>query len=384
MMRLILLGGGYSHVSVLDTLAKQPLSDVAVTLVSPYPQQMYAGMLPGWLAGHYRLRECVIPIEAIAQRGGAAFRRNSAIGIDTAGRRVLCADGTTIPYDVLSIDTGAVLDLVALPGAAQHVLPVRPIERFVKSCRSLVQQVLARPRSIVTMIGGGVAGIELTLALQHRLRRHAQDGKVVFQVVDAGERLLPSHPPRVGRALEAMLTSRGILLYAGRSVAAFHAGGLVLHTGEEIESDFNLAATGASAPAWPATSGLAVDGRGFILVNEFLQSASHANIFAAGDVASLAGQTHPRSGAHALRAGPTLAENLRFVLDQQPLRRHVPQKHALQLIYTGERHAVASWGPVSWRGDWVWRWKDRIDRAFIARHAASRRAEMNQFAPDES
>lgn len=383
-MRLVLLGGGLGHVHVLDTLAKRPLHDVAVTLVSPYPQQMYAGMLPGWLAGHYRLRECVVPIEALARRGGAAFRCNAAIGLDTAGRRVLCADGTAIPFDVLSIDTGAVLDLAALPGAAQHVLPVRPLERFVRSCRSLVQQVLARPRSIVTMVGGGAAGIELALALQYRLRRHAQDGKVVFQVVDAGERLLPDHPPQVGQALEAMLAARGILLYAGRSVAAFHAGGLVLHTGEEIESDFNLAATGASAPAWPATAGLAVDARGFILVNEFLQSASHASIFAAGDVASMAGQTHPKSGEFAGRAGPTLAENLRFALEEQPLRRHMPPKRSLRLISTGERHAIASWGPISWQGGWVWRWKDRRDRAFISRHAAAPRTEVNQFAPDES
>lgn len=384
MMRLVLLGGGHGHVHVLDTLAQRPLPDAAVTLISPYPQQMYAGMLPGWLAGHYRLRECVLPIEALAQRGGAAFRRNSAIGLDTSGRRVLCADGTTIPYDVLSIDTGAVLDLVALPGAAQHVLPVRPLERFVRSCRTLVQQVLARPRSIITMVGGGAAGIELTLALQHRLRRHAEDGKVVFQVVDAGVRLLPDHPPRVGQALEAMLASRGILLYAGRSVAAFHPGGLVLHTGEEIESDFNLAATGASAPAWPANAGLAVDARGFILVNEFLQSTSHAGIFAAGDIASVSGQAQPKSGDFARHAGPTLAENLRYALEGQPLRRHLPPKHALHLISAGERHAIASWRPFSWQGGWVWRWKDRIDRSFIARHAAAQRTELNQFAPDES
>lgn len=384
MKRLVLLGGGHSHIHVLDALAKQPLPDVSATLVSPYPQQMYSGMLPGWLAGHYRLRECVIPVEALARRAGIAYRRNAAIGLDTAKQRVLCADSTTIPYDMLSIDTGSVLELNALPGAAQHALPVRPVERFVKQCRSLVNQVLARPRSIITMIGGGAGGIELTLALQHRLRRHAQDGKVVFQVVASSERLLPGHPSRVGRMLEAHLAARGILLYTDRSVAAFHPGGLVLHTGEEIESDFTLAATGASAPAWPATSGLAVDAQGFILVNEYLQSTSHANIFAAGDVASMAGHAHPKSGVFAIRAGPPLAENLRFTLDEQPLRRHHPHKRALNLIATGERHAVASWGPFAWQGGWVWRWKDRIDRAYIARHSVAQETGMNQFAADES
>jgi len=384
MKRLVLLGGGHSHVHVLDALARQPMDRVQATLVTPYAGQMYSGMLPGWLAGHYRLRECVIPVEALARRAGVAFRRNSAIGIDTAARRVLCADGTTVPYDLLSIDTGAVLDLSGLSGAAQHVMPVRPVERFVKNCRSLVEQVLARPRSIVTVVGGGAGGIELILALQHRLRRHAQDGKVLFQVVASNERLLPGHAPRVGQMIEAILTSRGIQLYGGRSVAAFHPGGLVLHTGEEILSDFNLAATGAGAPAWPATAGLAVDEHGFILVNAFLQSTSHPDIFAAGDVASMVGQARPKSGVFAVRAGPPLAENLRLALDEEPLRRYHPQQRALYLIASGPRHAIASWGPFAWQGDWVWRWKDRIDRAFITRYTIAEGSKLNQFAPDES
>jgi selenide,water dikinase len=38
------------------------------------------------------------------------------------------------------------------------------------------------------------------------------------------------------------------------------------------------------------------------------------------------------------------------------------------LISTGERYAVGAWNGFAWSGGWVWRWKDRIDRAFIARY----------------
>ncbi len=372
MKRLVLLGGGHSHVHVLDALARNPRADVETTLVSPHPQQVYSGMLPGWLAGHYHLRECLIPVEALAQQGDVRHRRASAIGIDTAGKRVFCSDGAAVDYDVLSIDTGAVLELSGLPGAAQHALPVRPIERFIQGCRSLVEHVRARPHTVVTMIGGGAAGIELALALRRRLRRHVRDGKAVIQLISSSDRLLPGHPRRVGRLLEAELAARGILFYTGRSVATFHPGGLLLHTGEQIESDFNLVATGAHAPAWPARSGLACDERGFISVNGFLQSTSHASVYAAGDVAGMVGQPRPKSGVYAVRAGPPLAENLLRALDGQPLKRYVPQKRALYLISTGGRHAIASWGPFSWQGDWVWRWKDRIDRAFIARFSRNR------------
>lgn len=370
MKRLVLLGGGHSHVHVLEAFAQRPPQDASVTLLTPGPLQIYSGMLPGWLAGHYHLRECVIPVAALARRAGAAFARGRAVGLDTRARRVLCADGTALPYDLLSIDTGATLDPGRIPGAERHVLPVRPIDAFVRRCGGLVGQLRARPRSSVTLIGGGAAGIELALALHHRLRPEAAAGRVRLRVVTAGGRLLPGHPAGVGVLLARHLAARGIELRTGCRVAACHADGLVLDTGERLESDFILAATGAHAPAWPGAAGLAVDAAGFVRVNACLQSVSHPEIFAAGDVASMADHPRPKSGVHAVRAGPPLARNLRLALEGMPLQRHLPQRRALYLIATGGRHAVASWGPFAWQGDWVWRWKDRIDRAFIARFGA--------------
>jgi hypothetical protein len=44
-----------------------------------------------------------------------------------------------------------------------------------------------------------------------------------------------------------------------------------------------------------------------------------------------------------------------------------PQQRALYLISAGGQDAVGVWGPLVIDGEWVWRWKDRIDRKFIRR-----------------
>ena len=66
-----------------------------------------------------------------------------------------------------------------------------------------------------------------------------------------------------------------------------------------------------------------------------------------------------------------IARNLRAALNgqsEQALQIYTPQSRALALISTGERHAIASWGPLAFHGNWVWRWKDSIDRAFMGRY----------------
>ena len=66
--------------------------------------------------------------------------------------------------------------------------------------------------------------------------------------------------------------------------------------------------------------------------------------------------------------GPPLAANLRRMARGLPLSAYHPQRRALSLLTTGPRHAIASWPPWWAEGDWVWRWKDRIDRRFVARY----------------
>jgi selenide,water dikinase len=102
-----------------------------------------------------------------------------------------------------------------------------------------------------------------------------------------------------------------------------------------------------------------------VRVDETLRSVSHANVFATGDVAAFDAAPLPKAGVFAVRQGPILAHNL-LAPEDQPLRRYVPQRLFLSLITTGERHAVASRGGLSIQGDWVWRWKRRIDTRWMA------------------
>ena len=95
MKRLVLAGGGHAHLAVLDALARDPLRDVEVTLVTPTPEQAYSGMLPGLIAGHYRFEQAHIDLARLCQWAGVRFITGSVIGLDPDARSLSATSGPT-------------------------------------------------------------------------------------------------------------------------------------------------------------------------------------------------------------------------------------------------------------------------------------------------
>jgi pyridine nucleotide-disulfide oxidoreductase family protein len=366
--RLVLLGGGHAHVHVLDALAREPIVGAQVVMVTPFVRQFYSGMLPGFVAGHYAAAACAIPLAPLAAAARVEFVEASAIALDARACTVTLSDGRVAEYDVLSIDTGPVMDRDAIAGAREHGLFVRPIEHFVRLFDGLLE--LATQRALdVVVIGGGAAGVELAMALAHRLRGVGDGGSRVALVTGGGMPLAGSPARLVSRSLRALRRLRVTVLQ--EPCVQVGPRQVVLGNGARVACDAPLLATGASPPAWLAGSGLALDGHGFIATGPTLQSTSHPAVFAAGDVATRIDAAHPKSGVYAVRAGPPLAANLRRFISAGDLLPHVPQERTLNLLSCGERRAIASWGDWSAEGRWVWWWKDHIDRAFVRRYGGA-------------
>ena len=365
MKQLVLIGGGHAHVHVLAALAKAPFADTQVTLVSPYSRQIYSGMLPGWIAGYYAIEDCALSLDALARRAGVRFAQTSCTGLNLMDRQVCCANGEAIPFDYVSIDSGPTANLHHLAGTTEHALPIRPIEGFVAAWPGLLEKARRTTHEFnLAIVGAGAAAVELAFAIQTRFSAEGLN-RARLTLIGSKRQPLAGFPFLLRRKATRLLTARGITYIGNRRAVAVLADQVQLENGSQLAADAALLATGAGAPRWPAASGLATDDAGFIRVNPMLQSVSHPFVFAAGDVAAYA-DARPKSGVFAVRAGPPLAENLRAICQGQALKPWQPQQRALYLLSTGDRRALAAWGWLGTSGAWVWRWKDRIDRRFIA------------------
>ena len=367
MKRLVLAGGGHSHLFVLEAFVNAPPPDVEVVLINRTLHAPYSGMLPGLIAGLYEFDECHIHLEQLTQRGNIRFLQTSVTHAGLGQKQIMLEDGSTLSYDVLSINTGSTPPLVNTPGALGNVLPIKPIEDFLIGWKAMREKIAASNRAMrVVLVGGGAGSVELALAMQYALRSNHRH-RTQFEIVCDTSDILTTHNDYVRRTFRRILQRRRIEVRANSRVVSVADGQLVFQQGTEARYDFIVWVTGASPAEWPRRAGLASNDGGFIEVNEYLQSASHPDVFAAGDIAAQINQPRPRSGVYAVRQGEPLVQNLRNALMGRPLQRYTPQTRALALISTGDPYAVASWGHIGFAGRWVWRWKDRIDRRFIER-----------------
>ena len=367
---LVLIGGGHAHVSVLKRFGMNPVPGLRITLVTRDIHTPYSGMLPGFVAGHYDYDDCHIDLGPLARFAGARLYHAEVDGIDPDKKLVFAPARPPIAYDVLSINTGSRPNSINIPGVDEYALAAKPIDIFLHKWQQLIERVRDSEGPFrIVVVGGGAGGVELALStrvrLQNTLRAAGKDPELLHHtLVTASDYIMHTHNAGVRKRFERIFAERNIEIKTGARVNEVTANSVAAADGVSIDSDAVIWVTSASAPGWPAQSGLGVDTAGFIHVDDQLQSLSHKDVFAVGDVAALR-DPRPKSGVFAVRQGPVLAHNLRAAVTGKALRPYRAQKNFLGLISTGNQYAVASRGNWSYESAWLWTLKDWIDRKFM-------------------
>jgi selenide,water dikinase len=361
---LVLLGGGHAHVHVLKSFGMKPMPGVRLTLIGRDVETPYSGMIPGFVAGQYSFEECHIDLARLSAWTGARLIHAEAIGLDREQRQVLLKDRPAVSYDLLSIDVGSAPNLDTIAGAAEWATPVKPIAELGQRWLAFVERMKAwlGPLKVV-VIGGGAGGVELALAIDHRLRGEAKGAELQLTLATKDE-ILAGQAEAARRRMRAIFRRRGIRLLEQSASERIERGAVRLQDGKWLEADAVFMVTEASPTKWFATTGLALDERGFLAVDDAL-CTSDPQIFAVGDCATVLPHRRPKAGVFAVRQGPPLARNLRRALLGEVPEPFVPQRRYLSLLGTGDGRAVATRNGWAAEGAWVWRWKDHIDRKWM-------------------
>jgi selenide,water dikinase len=359
---LVFIGGGHSHALVLRMLGMNPIPGVRLTIISNVSHAPYSGMLPAHLAGIYDFDQTHIDLVKLAEFAGARFIQATACGLDLEQKYVRLQNRPPIEFDIACINIGISPSTESIEGSEQYSLRIKPVPEFLRGWNQISDAFECSPDKQVTIIGGGAGGVELAFAARARLGVRAK-----IRLIHSKAEILDTHTKRVREILHSQLEEKGIETVLKQRVTRVEEGAVLTEQQKRFPTDYSLILTSAAPAEWLKDTGLALTERGFIEVNDYLQSTSHEFIFSTGDIASNPEKPRPKSGVFAVRQANPLFENLRRILYSKPLKPYFPQQEFLGLIGTGDHRAVASRGNFAYYSRSMWWLKDWIDRRFMKR-----------------
>lgn len=369
--RLLLVGAGHAHLEILRRLILEPLPGIALTMVSLGELHHYSGMVPGYLQGIYWEEEIAIRVPDLVQRARGSYVAGRAVGVDSGKRTVRVevrpGEQREIPYDLVSFAVGSNTAGIDVPGVREEAQRVKPFELVGTLFHRLWDLAGSQEPVSVAVVGGGAASVEVALAMAAVFEKTRTAHQI--SILEAGDEILSNYPERFRRRARRVLERRGIAIRTGQRVIAVGSEQVETGKGDRFPSRLTVWLTGAVAWPWFRDSGLPLDERGFLLIDDALRSIGDPRIFAAGDCGTLASHPRtPKAGVYAVREAPVLWESLKAALQGDEPPRYKPQEKYLSLLNTGDGRALLDYKGLVSHSRWAWCLKDRIDRRFMKRY----------------
>lgn len=361
MARLVLVGAGHAHMTIMDNIAAIRAKGHEVIVIGPGERHYYSGMGPGMLGGDYKPQDISFPVKRACELAGATFVVDKCTGVKPEQQIIVLASGQEIPYDVASFNTGSSIVNDAVEAGSKDVFTVKPIENLLMG-RERVLALARKDHVRIGVVGGGPAGVEVA---GNAWACGQEAGGNVSVTLFHGRTFMSKAPDKVRQLCRKALIKHGVQLVGGGYVKSVKTGRIILENDQQYTEDVIFIAMGVRPRPLFAPSGIPAGPDGGLLVNKYLQSPKYPTIFGGGDCIWFEPQPLDKVGVYAVRENPVLYHNVMAQIEGTPLMEFNPGGEYLLIYNTGGRTGVLHKFGLQFGGKPAFWIKDYIDSAFM-------------------
>ncbi|MDF1593312.1 MAG: FAD-dependent oxidoreductase [Desulfobacterales bacterium] len=358
---LVLIGGGHAHMLTLANLDKFIGRDHNVTVIGPSPYHYYSGMGPGMLGGTYTPDDIRFRTRHVVEKQGGKFILGETVQVDPEGRTVRLKTGDTLPYDVLSFNTGSYVPRTNVSGNDVNIFTVKPIEKLLEA-RQQILAMLSRKNIAIGIVGGGPSAIEIAGNIRQLSKKAPHQPSITIY---AGKQLMSQFPENLRHKAAASLGRRGIHVDESGYAREISTENITLESGRSYPADMIFLALGVIPSPIFKDSNLPTGPDGGLLVNRFLQSTQYPELFGGGDCIYFKDRPLNKVGVYAVRQNPVLLHNLMAALEGSALMPFDPGGDYLLIFNMGDGTGILQKRWLLFGGRLAFFIKDRIDRKFM-------------------
>ncbi|QJB69679.1 NAD(P)/FAD-dependent oxidoreductase [Parasphingorhabdus halotolerans] len=272
--RITIVGGGYA-----GAMLARSLDDVAqITLVEPRDKWVHNVAMIRAMATPQLLDQIVMPYDGLLKNGKIVRSRVTAID----GTNVILEDGGEVAGDLVIVATGSSY-------AAPFKMQSDESSAFISKAKQVARAVDKSKN--IAIVGAGAVGCELAGEIAF-----ARPEKQIT-LISSGDKLFANYPPKLGRAMLRQLGELGVKVRLGEHITKLKRsdepyvlakGKLKLSDGFPIDVDMVIPVVGAkpNTELMQSVEGVAIDGHGRIIVDNWLRPTTNPGLFVVGDIAS--------------------------------------------------------------------------------------------------
>jgi len=321
--KILIIGGGFAGLAASKELGA--FGDV--TVIDKNPSFEFAPNIHELVSGFKAPAEVRLDIQEIVGRRGQKFVQEKVVDIDRENRHVTTSAANTFNYDYLIISIGGISNDRGVPGVEEHSYPFKSAAQCYTIGKKLFSLEDKGLSYTVTIVGGGVEGIE---SLGEILRRYRKSKHLSVRLIEAENQLLPGMPGKVNQDILKICQNFPVSFHFRETVSQVDEDSITLSDGKTLHSDITIWTGGVRSNPQLEKWGLAEKGA-WPQVNRFLQSSQDSNIFIIGDSVDAAGGGEKQAYL-ALEMGQITAKNVKSIFKGHQPSVYTPKE--LPSVYT--------------------------------------------------
>lgn len=275
MKKLVILGGGYGGLTIAHHLLEKEIpQDTVILMIDRMPFQGLKTEYYALASGTISEKEVRVGYPVHPQ---LLMHYGEVLAVDLESRLIRLANQDPIPYDWLVVGLGCVDKYHGIPGAEEYTCSVQTMSATRRTYQK-VQDV--RPYGQVTVVGGGLSGVEIAA----ELRESRPD--LSIRILDRGPSILSSFPEKLQGFVREWFLEHDVEMRSHISLNRVEDG-VLYDSGTPILSDATVWTAGIQPSPIVQAMPVEKDAMGRVKLDEYHRIPAYPEVFVVGDCASL-------------------------------------------------------------------------------------------------
>jgi len=379
MKKILILGGGYAGVGVLNKIQKifESNVDVNIELVSESNFFLHTPMLPEMATGTIEPRHIATPIRRFCHR--AQFNQSKVVDISLDSKQVTIQrlsdkSQKILSYDYLVLAMGGKTNFFGNSNIEKNSFTIKSLDDAIKIRNHIISMledadqetdpILQQKLMTFVVVGGGFSGVETIGEINDFVRessrkfyRNILQNNIKIILVSAGEKILPEIG-NLGEYSKQALQKAGVIIYTNTRLEDISNDIAILNNGEKISTSTVIWAGGNIVEDVIQKIDTEHHKSGRVIVNKQLKLDNHPEVFALGDCAfsvdPRSKKPYPPTAQHAIRQAKTVAKNLEhkingigvqhdFIYDAKGSMAKIGKNDGVALLLGHEFRGLIAW-----------------------------------------